>query len=88
MKATSLYFAAFALMALASCKKETTTAETGSDTTIVVTPPPPAVETPAQEDTTGTSVEAGADGIKVDTKNPDGSTKVEVTGEKAKVEIK
>ncbi|RZJ68212.1 MAG: hypothetical protein EOO50_01985 [Flavobacterium sp.] len=85
MKATPFYLAAIAAFAFASCEKKTTTTETTTEASTVETPPP-AVETPAQ-DTTGTSVEVGSDGVKVDTKNPAGGTKVEVKDEKAKVEV-
>lgn len=78
----SIILGTFALMAMASCEKKTETTIENKDTTVVVTPPPPAVETPA--DTSGTSVEVGKEGVKVDSKTTD----VKVEDGKTKVEVK
>ncbi|MBD3583020.1 hypothetical protein [Flavobacterium selenitireducens] len=82
MKNSILMLGAIALATVASCEKKTETTIESRDTTVVVTPPPPAVETP--QDTSGTSVEVGKEGVNVDGDNTD----VEVKDGKTKVEVK
>ncbi len=87
----SIFLAAFALIAMVSCKNDSTEiieTKTTHDTITMGTPPPPPppVETPEAED--GTSVEIGKEGVSVDTKNTNSSTKVEVKDGKAAVEVK
>jgi len=83
MKNSVMLLGMFALMAFASCEKKTETTIENKDTTVVVMPPPPAVETPESQDTTGTSIEVGKNGVdvdgdKTDVEVKDGNTKVEV----------
>lgn len=76
----------FTTLFLISCGKKE---EQPADTIIIEQPaetPPPAPAEPVEED--GTSLEVGKDGVKINTKDGDNKTTIEVSDKDAKVEIK
>lgn len=78
----------FTTLFLISCGKKE---EKPADTIIIEQPsetetPPPAPAEPVEED--GTSLEIGKDGVKINTKNGDNKTTIDVSDKDAKVEIK
>lgn len=90
MKKPVLLFAAVAMIAFVSCKKETTTTEVVTPETEVVAPVESDTDTITvkTEETDGTSVNVDAKGI--DVKSSDGTkkTSVEVKDGGAAVEVK
>lgn len=88
MKKNVILAAVFTTLFLISCgKKEEQPADT-----IIIEQPAPAeapVDTsaePVEQD--GTSLEVGKDGVKINTKNGDNKTTIDVSDKDAKVEIK
>lgn len=76
--------AVFTTLFLISCGKKE---EQPADTIIIEQPAEtPAPAEPVEED--GTSLEIGKDGVKINTKDGDNKTTIEVSNKDAKVEIK
>jgi len=91
MKKITLMLGVVSMMALVSCKKETTTVETVtpvSENIDNVPPPPPPAPVVKDSVTDGTSISMDANGVKVDSKDGDRKTKVNVSGGDSSIEIK
>ncbi|HLA56489.1 MAG TPA: hypothetical protein VK623_10335 [Flavobacterium sp.] len=95
MKKTTLLLGAMAMIAFASCKKETTSTDVvapATDTTVVihdVAPAPPAdTVTVKTEESDGTSVSVDANGVDVKSKDGTKKTTVNVSKDNAGVEVK
>lgn len=85
--------AALAIGMLVSCKQETKETdvimpEATTDTVVVEKPVAPIDEVAPEEESDGTSVSVGSDGVSVDSKNGTNKTTVDVKDGKAQVEIK
>jgi hypothetical protein len=84
MKKISMLIGLLSVLAIVSCKEKEEAPEAATNQTIEVTKEAPAVE----ENSDGTKISVGTDGVDVSTKNGTNSTSVNVSGGKAKVEIK
>jgi multidrug efflux pump subunit AcrA (membrane-fusion protein) len=86
MKKILLAFNMLALVALVSCKDETPPPPPPApEPQVIVTPPPPP---PTKEESDGTSISVGSDGVEVSTKDGDKKTVIDVKDGKGKIEIK
>lgn len=75
-----------ALVALVSCKDETPPPPPPApEPQVIVAPPPPP---PTKEESDGTSISVGSDGVEVSTKDGDKKTVIDVKDGKGKIEIK
>ena len=91
MKRIVLTFSMFAVMALSSCKKEepvTPPPAPEAQPEVVVVPPPPPPAPEKTEESDGTSISVGKDGVEVSTKDGDKKTVIDVKDGKGKIEIK
>ena len=88
MKKIVLALNMLALVALVSCKKETPPPPPPApEPQVIVTPPPPPPP-PTKEESDGTSISVGKDGVEVSTKDGDTKTVIDVKDGKGKIEIK
>ncbi len=92
MKKITLALGLMSFIAFTSCKKETTeTVEITTPATETVTndmpppPPPPIVKDTVVE---GTSININSKGVKIDSKDGDNKTKINVSGSDSSIEIK
>ena len=86
MKKIVLALNMLALVALVSCKDETPPPPPPApEPQVIVAPPPPP---PTKEESDGTSISVGSDGVEVSTKDGDKKTVIDVKDGKGKIEIK
>ena len=86
MKKIVLALNMLALVALVSCKDETPPPPPPApEPQVIVAPPPPP---PIKEESDGTSISVGSDGVEVSTKDGDKKTVIDVKDGKGKIEIK
>ena len=89
MKKVVLALNMLAVMALISCKKETPLPPPPPpEPQVIVTPPPPPPAPEKTEESDGTSISVGKDGVEVSTKDGDKKTVIDVKDGKGSVEIK
>lgn len=89
MKKVVLALNMLAVMALISCKKETPLPPPPPpEPQVIVTPPPPPPAPEKTEESDGTSISVGKDGVEVSTKDGDKKTVIDVKDGKGKIEIK
>ena len=86
MKKIVLALNMLALVDLVSCKDETPPPPPPApEPQVIVAPPPPP---PTKEESDGTSISVGSDGVEVSTKDGDKKTVIDVKDGKGKIEIK
>ena len=86
MKKIVLALNMLALVTLVSCKDETPPPPPPApEPQVIVAPPPPP---PTKEESDGTSISVGSDGVEVSTKDGDKKTVIDVKDGKGKIEIK
>ena len=89
MKKVVLALNMLAVIALISCKKETPLPPPPPpEPQVIVTPPPPPPAPEKTEESDGTSISVGKDGVEVSTKDGDKKTVIDVKDGKGKIEIK
>ncbi|MCY1246174.1 hypothetical protein D3C87_68050 [compost metagenome] len=90
MKKSFIALGAIALLAFASCKEDKKTPDPVPETPPVENPTPtPSPKTDAEkQDSDGTTVSVGKDGVQVNTKDGESKTDVNVSKNDASVEIK
>ena len=93
MKKITLILGLMSVLSFISCKKETTeTVEITTPATETVTTdmPPPPPPPPIVKDTVveGTSININSKGVKIDSKDGDNKTKINVSGGDSSIEIK
>ncbi|WP_432670974.1 hypothetical protein [Flavobacterium sp. SM2513] len=87
MKKIVLAFNMLALVALVSCKKDTPPPPPPAPEPQVIVAPPPPPPTKAEE-SDGTSISVGSDGVEVSTKDGTKKTDINVKDGKGSIEIK
>lgn len=89
MKKIVLALNMVALVALVSCKKKTPPPPPPPpEPQVIVMPPPPPPAPEVKEESDGTSISVGSDGVEVSTKDGDTKTVIDVKDGKGSVEIK
>ncbi len=89
MKKVVLALNMLALVALVSCKKDTPPPPPPApEPQVIVTPPPAPAAPEVEEESDGTSISVGKDGVEVSSKDGDKKTVIDVKDGKGSVEIK
>jgi len=88
MKTQSIYIGLFAIALLFSCgKKEEKPVENNETTEAVIIEKEVVTDTVKEEEPDGTSVKIGTDGASIETKDGSKSTSVEISKDKATIEV-